>query len=62
MCVAVLLVDRKIPDDSRHEGGRRAGLRDLHWSVGDGNVDACRIELGLHRAVRTEPGRASRNA
>ena len=46
------------PDDARHGGARRAGL---HLSVGDGNVDACRIELDLHRAVRMEPGRASRD-
>ena len=49
------------PDDPRLGSRQRAGLRHLHWSVGDGDVDACRIELDLHRAVRMEPGRASRD-
>jgi len=50
------------PDNTGLGGWGRARLRYLHRAVGDGDVDACSIELDLHCAVRMEPACASRDA
>jgi len=50
------------PDNTGLGGWGGARLRYLHRAVGDGDVDACSIELDLHRTVRVEPACASRDA